>query len=286
MSEKLESAKSRAKYCIAHQFGVGLWQVNYHDKTYEVNLLNWTCGWFKFQLCGLPCEHACAAIFKAKEKPENYVSDFLKLEAYKKAYAHMIFPVPHESEWVDVGGPRYPSTSLSPATRKTKKNRRKGAEENLPATGRARKTQIRCGNCKKFGHNISGCDVPLRSYLALMVKNHVVSNLPTILCTVLPLIIVLLWPNIDWILCFCISAITYPGKPGKSKWSSKPKSPCSILPKSPCSSKPKRYCSSKPEREAKEGSCCTCSNICTTMSSKGQAKDGRCSRILGIYIYK
>jgi hypothetical protein len=46
MSEKLESAKRRSNYCQAFQSVVGIWQVEYDNKSYEVNLLNRTCGCF------------------------------------------------------------------------------------------------------------------------------------------------------------------------------------------------------------------------------------------------
>lgn len=175
MGEKLESAKAKAKYSTAYQCGVGIWQVNCAEKTYEVNLLRRTCGCFRFQLCGVPCEHACAAIFKAKEKPEDYVEKFFSKDTYKAAYAEMIFPVPHETEWIktnspDIDPPRYTIPAGRP-----RKNRRKGADEDGPAYSRARKGKVQCGNCRGIGHNMRGCTKPMRSYLALRRNKHVVS---------------------------------------------------------------------------------------------------------------
>jgi hypothetical protein len=176
MSEKLESAKSKAKYCIAHQAHVGIWQVDYNEKSYEVNLLNMTCSCFRFQLCGVPCEHACAAIFGAKQRPENYVDAFFKLDTYKKAYAHTIFPVPHEDEWVKTSTPDIDPPAYTIPVGRPKKNRRKGPEEDGPSSSRAKKGTIQCGNCNAIGHNVRGCSKPLRAYLALRVRKHVVSS--------------------------------------------------------------------------------------------------------------
>jgi hypothetical protein len=176
MSEKLESAKSKAKYCLAHQARVGIWQVDYNEKSYEVNLLNMTCSCFRFQLCGVPCEHACAAIFGAKQRPENYVDAFFKLDTYKKAYAHTIFPVPHEDEWVKTSTPDIDPPAYTIPVGRPKKNRRKGPEEDGPSSSRAKKGTIQCGNCNAIGHNVRGCSKPLRAYLALRVRKHVVSS--------------------------------------------------------------------------------------------------------------
>ena len=128
-------------------------------------------------MCGVPCEHACAAIFRAKERPENYVDDFFKLETYKKAYEHMIYPVPHESEWIKTSSPDIEPPGYTVQPGRPKKNRIKGPEESGPAYARARKGTVQCGNCKELGHNVKGCDKPLRAYLALRVRKHVVSAL-------------------------------------------------------------------------------------------------------------
>jgi hypothetical protein len=176
MSEKLESAKSRSKYCQAFQSAVGIWQVDYDNKSYEVNLLNRTCGCFTFQLTGVPCHHACAAIFKAKEKPENYVDWFFKKDAYREAYAGIIHPVPHQEEWVKTSSTDIDPPSYTIPIGRPKKNRRKGADEvGGPSTSRAKKGFIQCGNCGDAGHNVKGCSKPLKSYLALRVRKHVVS---------------------------------------------------------------------------------------------------------------
>lgn len=172
MAEKLEKAKSRSKYSSAHLSDVGIYQVNSVETSYEVNLINKTCGCYIFQLTGVPCHHACAAIFKAKERPENYVDAFFKKDAYRATYANAIYPVPHEAEWVKTNSADIDPPLFTRQPGRPRKNRMKGEDEG-PSNGRARKGNVTCGNCKGTGHNVKGCHQPLRPHLALRVRKHV-----------------------------------------------------------------------------------------------------------------
>ena len=66
-SEKLEVEKERAKYCKPIQAGVDLWQVTSGHQTHAVNLQVHTCGCRKWDLSGIPCNHAISAINKGKK---------------------------------------------------------------------------------------------------------------------------------------------------------------------------------------------------------------------------
>ena len=70
-AEKLETEKERAKYCKPIQAGVNLWQVTSGQQTHAVNLELHTCGCRKWDLTGIPCNHAISAINKGKRFPED-----------------------------------------------------------------------------------------------------------------------------------------------------------------------------------------------------------------------
>ncbi|XP_021744856.1 uncharacterized protein LOC110710823 [Chenopodium quinoa] len=53
---------------------------------YVVILLDKTCSCNAWQLSGVPCHHVVAAIWKAVEHPEHYVSEWFSKETYLKAY--------------------------------------------------------------------------------------------------------------------------------------------------------------------------------------------------------
>lgn len=88
---KLEVEKKYARYCNAYQSGVGLWEILGSERQYEVNLFSRTCGCNKWQLTGIPCKHAVTAIFAAKERPEDYVDEYFRKEAYLEHIA-IIYP--------------------------------------------------------------------------------------------------------------------------------------------------------------------------------------------------
>ena len=67
--------------------------------TFTVDLKNKTCSCRFWQVYGIPCQHACAALFKMAEEPNNYVHLCFWIEQYKRAYQHVLQPVEHESAW-------------------------------------------------------------------------------------------------------------------------------------------------------------------------------------------
>ncbi|KAL2923128.1 hypothetical protein RDABS01_014619 [Bienertia sinuspersici] len=95
-AEKLK--KAIRDYCIFHarDFGVreGITQTKY-----VVDLRDRTCSCNTWQLSGIPCKHAVAAIWKSVEHPEQYVAScFTKFE-YLKAYNFPLEPLNGPNEW-------------------------------------------------------------------------------------------------------------------------------------------------------------------------------------------
>ena len=93
-AEKLEMMKKYARNCTPQRADVGLWQVSSGDHTYEVNLEKNTCSCRKWDLSGLPCNHAVSAIYKSGGYPEDYVSNFNKRGMYLKSYMPVFYPMP------------------------------------------------------------------------------------------------------------------------------------------------------------------------------------------------
>ncbi|KAL9672229.1 hypothetical protein QQ045_028479 [Rhodiola kirilowii] len=59
--------------------------VDFESYTYDCNL---------WDLTGIPCVHACAAIFHINGNPDNYEHHSLKKENFIKAYEASINPMP------------------------------------------------------------------------------------------------------------------------------------------------------------------------------------------------
>ena len=99
-SEILEEAKEWAKHCDAYMAGPGIWQVtSSSEKTYRVNLNNYTCDCRRWDMTAVPCSHAIAAMQKVKLHPEDFVHEFFKKPLYCETYKHIIYPVPGPDCW-------------------------------------------------------------------------------------------------------------------------------------------------------------------------------------------
>uniref|UniRef100_A0A452XZR0 Zinc finger PMZ-type domain-containing protein n=1 Tax=Aegilops tauschii subsp. strangulata TaxID=200361 RepID=A0A452XZR0_AEGTS len=80
-------------------------------------------------MTAMPCNHAVSAIVKAKLQPEDFVDDFFKKAMYKKAYGHIIFPVPGPNLW-----PRSRTQDIEPPVFRDKElgsNKQRGGKTNL-----------------------------------------------------------------------------------------------------------------------------------------------------------
>lgn len=51
-----------------------------------VSLVNKTCAYRAWDLDGIPCSYAIAAIYEQKKEPEDYILPMLKRDAYLTSY--------------------------------------------------------------------------------------------------------------------------------------------------------------------------------------------------------
>jgi hypothetical protein len=79
-AEQLETEKRFSRWCTPLNAGNEIWQV---ETTYNgtrdvcaVNMLNKTRGCRKWDLTGVSCKNAIAAIFQARQHPEDFISFF------------------------------------------------------------------------------------------------------------------------------------------------------------------------------------------------------------------
>jgi hypothetical protein len=172
-AEKLEMMKTFSRKCTAVRADVGLWQVKSGEHTYEVNLDNKTCACRKWDLSGLPCNHAVSAIYKARLHPEDFVSEFYKKPMYMNSYNPVFYPMPQQHGWTktdteDIMPPEFKDHQKG---RKQEK-RRKGKFEVPKPKDTSRMATITCGNCKLQGHKWTSCSQPLRPDLVIRKLNH------------------------------------------------------------------------------------------------------------------
>ncbi|KAL0326461.1 UNVERIFIED_CONTAM: hypothetical protein Sradi_5215400 [Sesamum radiatum] len=69
----------------------------------EWNLEMRTCTCRIWQLLGIPCKHACSAIFNQNLQPEDMVHPYYNVDTYKQVYEHAILPISGQTLWTETG---------------------------------------------------------------------------------------------------------------------------------------------------------------------------------------
>ncbi|XP_059432442.1 uncharacterized protein LOC132165776 [Corylus avellana] len=132
--KKLDRNKSDARNYISHWSNDLTFEVDHRNEARRVvNLKSRTCGCCRWQKNGIPCPHACCAIYQNRETPEKYVSDCYLMDTYKKSYAYSIEPMPNPKDWAINNDDE---VTLPPLPKKQR------------------------GRLKKLGHNARSCTRP------------------------------------------------------------------------------------------------------------------------------
>ena len=134
-----------------------LYQVDDRRKQHTVNLGDWTCTCFKWQLSGIPCGHAIAVSRFLKQSDCNHMVWFwFKKTTLQSTYQGLVFPVGAVSEWQKPSGLQGLKT---PSTVKRQSGRPKN-KDHIKSQGELA-TPKRCTRCRKVGHMRQACMEPL-----------------------------------------------------------------------------------------------------------------------------
>ncbi|XP_074278342.1 uncharacterized protein LOC141601934 [Silene latifolia] len=135
-------------------------QVKQRIDEVSVDLVGKTSTCRKWDLTGIPCSHAVAAIFNAHGQTEEYVDDMYKKDAYLRAYGGSIAPCPSQRHWPKV------ILTLNPPPIKVgpgrpRKKKRRDPHEDPKRSGKLTKhgLQVTCSVCKSKTHNKRRCPV-------------------------------------------------------------------------------------------------------------------------------
>ncbi|XP_020967348.1 uncharacterized protein LOC110266726 [Arachis ipaensis] len=95
--EKRESNKWRP--LPIEDYAGNVYEVQCMPVKVSVDLGKATCSCRLWQLTGLPCRHACAALAYQNRRPEEYAHNWLTMGAYNAAYQCSMRPVPSQEFW-------------------------------------------------------------------------------------------------------------------------------------------------------------------------------------------
>ncbi|KAK9211789.1 hypothetical protein WN943_001166 [Citrus x changshan-huyou] len=74
-------------------------------RRFVVKLESSTCDCGYWEIAGLPCEHAMAAMGYARHQVQEYVPTCFSRQAYLSTYSVMFSPLPDQCTWEPTGRP-------------------------------------------------------------------------------------------------------------------------------------------------------------------------------------
>ncbi|KAL3517043.1 hypothetical protein ACH5RR_023945 [Cinchona calisaya] len=102
--KKIEKEKNKTNICIPRCAGRHKYQITcISGDQYAVDLEQRTCTYRRWDLSGLPCNHAISAIYRTREKLDMYVDDCCKKEAYLRSYEPVVNPASGHNGWPKTG---------------------------------------------------------------------------------------------------------------------------------------------------------------------------------------
>ncbi|RYR36055.1 hypothetical protein Ahy_A10g051109 [Arachis hypogaea] len=119
---------------------------------------NWVAEKLAKRLLSIPCVHAMAAIGRRGDRPEGYVHQWLKMDAFRATYAHSISPVNSEEYWDKSGVVSSIPLKIKRPIGRPVKRRRPDVVEDSPDGTKTKKTfRVTCSKCGDIGHNAKTC---------------------------------------------------------------------------------------------------------------------------------
>jgi hypothetical protein len=127
---------------------------------YIVDISNKTCDCRRWDLTGIPCNHAIACLRDERIPAEDMLPSCYSTETYSIVYAFNIMPCRDKTMWEKMNGPPVQPPVYEKKVERPPKSRRKQPTE---VQGRARpklskhRVIITCSWCKGENHNSAGC---------------------------------------------------------------------------------------------------------------------------------
>ncbi|XP_022973906.1 uncharacterized protein LOC111472539 [Cucurbita maxima] len=133
------------------------------ERTNIVEIHSRVCSCRCWQLYGLPCAHAAAALMSCGQNAHLFAEPCFTVASYRETYSKMIYPILDKSLWKESdegeGGAKADITIRPPKIRRPPGRPKKKVPrvENLKRPKRI----VQCGRCHLLGHSQKKCTMPM-----------------------------------------------------------------------------------------------------------------------------
>lgn len=135
------------------------------ERTNIVDIRSRVCSCRRWQLYGLPCAHAAAALISCGQNAHLFAEPCFTVHSYLETYSQMIYPIPDKSLWkepgegAEGGGAKVDITIRPPKTRRPP-GRPKKKVLRIESLKRPKRV-VQCGRCHMLGHSQKKCALPM-----------------------------------------------------------------------------------------------------------------------------
>ncbi|XP_020084518.1 uncharacterized protein LOC109707566 [Ananas comosus] len=131
------------------------------ERTNIVDIQTRCCSCRRWQIYGIPCAHAAAALLSCGEDVRLYAQECFSIRKYREAYSQVIYPIPDRSLWKDStagmeGGGGKADIIIRPPKTRRPPGRPKKKVLRLESLKRPKKV-VQCGRCHLLGHSQKKC---------------------------------------------------------------------------------------------------------------------------------
>ncbi|KAH1047902.1 hypothetical protein J1N35_038686 [Gossypium stocksii] len=110
-------------------YGENGYELRNESYQYTVDLSQRICSCRSWQISGIPCSYACAAMYHLGLQPDEYKHKYYHIDTYKKAYSFLMQPINRPHDWeITCIQPVLPAIERK-MSGKPKKNRRMAKNE-------------------------------------------------------------------------------------------------------------------------------------------------------------
>lgn len=149
-----------------------------HEGSHVVDIRNRSCSCRGWQLYGLPCAHAVAALLSCRQNVYRFTESCFTMATYRKAYSETIHPVPDRSLWKEVADDhdarlegsssmdivKYQNTGMDIVVNPPRSFRTPTQPRKRRARAEDRghvKRVVHCSRCNQTGHFRTTCPAPI-----------------------------------------------------------------------------------------------------------------------------